>query len=343
MTSRSPPADRTSEIRILPVVSAGDRTVLIDWLDDRYDVVTAVDPSEPLHEGTIDLCILDPANFDRYRDVLIDARETARPRILPYLLVHPGDGPLVDPDARQYVDDVIVTPISQRELAWRVESLLQLREFSLELERRNAQLEYLVSAGAHDLRNALNIAHGYVELLDDSDPVDRIRNALDRMEGLVNNLLTVHRIEQGVTEEHLEPVDLPTLVSECWDVTPGTNADIEVTLPADTRIRAKPDLARQLVENLLRNAIDHGGETVTVRVGTLDEGDGFYVADNGSGIPVSDRETVFEYGHSTGAGSGIGLSIVKHVVDVHGWDVRVTESETGGARFEISDVVVTGC
>ncbi len=72
-------------------------------------------------------------------------------------------------------------------------------------------------------------------------------------------------------------------------------------------------------------------------VGTVD--DGFYVADTGPGIPESDREKVFESGYSTGEdGTGFGLRIVEEVVDAHGWDIRVTDSDQGGARFEITGV-----
>ena len=74
-----------------------------------------------------------------------------------------------------------------------------------------------------------------------------------------------------------------------------------------------------------------------VTVGDLE--DGFYVADNGPGIPAEHRETVFEPGYSTrDDGTGFGLAIVQDVADAHDWTVRVTESEMGGTRFEIRDV-----
>jgi signal transduction histidine kinase len=72
-------------------------------------------------------------------------------------------------------------------------------------------------------------------------------------------------------------------------------------------------------------------------VGTLE--DGFYVADDGPGIPPAAREDVFEAGYSGSAdGTGFGLSIVEQVVDAHGWDVHVTAGEDGGAQFEITGV-----
>lgn len=74
---------------------------------------------------------------------------------------------------------------------------------------------------------------------------------------------------------------------------------------------------------------------MTVRVGPLE--DGFYVEDDGPGIPVADRERVFDHGVSTTEhGTGYGLSIVRTIVGAHGRDIRVIDAADGGARFEIT-------
>jgi len=130
-------------------------------------------------------------------------------------------------------------------------------------------------------------------------------------------------------------------------------------------VEADDSRLQELFENLFRNAVEHGGDDVSVRIGTLDEAsidetgtddtdtddtgagsalptqrvsrDGFYVEDDGPGIPDDEREKVFEHGHTTAEeGSGLGLSIVSSIADAHGWTVTATESESGGARFEIS-------
>jgi signal transduction histidine kinase len=85
------------------------------------------------------------------------------------------------------------------------------------------------------------------------------------------------------------------------------------------------------------DAVEHTETGVTVRVGTLE--DGFYVEDDGPGIPEDDREQVFERSFSTAAdGTGLGLSIVTSVVEAHGWSITATDGQDGGARFEISGV-----
>jgi signal transduction histidine kinase len=100
-------------------------------------------------------------------------------------------------------------------------------------------------------------------------------------------------------------------------------------------------LAR-LFENLFRNSVEHGsrpeGDGVSVCVGTLPGG--FYVEDDGVGISPGERGHVLEFGYSTTEdGTGIGLGIVEDVATAHGWTVSITESASGGARFEFTDVV----
>jgi signal transduction histidine kinase len=87
--------------------------------------------------------------------------------------------------------------------------------------------------------------------------------------------------------------------------------------------------------------VDHAStgeraEGLTVTVGTLDDTrEGFFVADDGPGIPIEDREVVLERGYSTVDGTGYGLAIVAGLADAHGWTVEATESESGGARLEV--------
>jgi Signal transduction histidine kinase len=143
---------------------------------------------------------------------------------------------------------------------------------------------------------------------------------------------------QGQDVDETERVHLSSIAEACWRSVETGNA--ELLNEVDLLFQADSDRVRQLFENLFRNAVEHGGEDVVVRAGTLPEKDGFYVEDNGSGIPDSRRETVFEVGFSTGDdGIGLGLSIVEAVVSAHGWTIQVTEATTGGARFEISNVV----
>jgi signal transduction histidine kinase len=129
-----------------------------------------------------------------------------------------------------------------------------------------------------------------------------------------------------------EPVHLATLAEECWETVETDCATL--TCRTDRVVEADRSRLRQLLENLFANAVEHGGDAVTVTVGDLGEG-GFYVADDGPGVPPDERESVFDVGYSTMTdGTGFGLNIVSQVADAHGWDVAVTESDDDGARFE---------
>ena len=205
-----------------------------------------------------------------------------------------------------------------------------------ELVRQNEQLEDFASIVSHDLRNPLNVATGRLELLQDeyqSEHTAQIETALERMEALIDDLLTLAQHGDGVAET--ESLGLEQVVQQCWRTVETGEATLVVD--EDRVIEADENRLQQLFENLVRNAIEHGGETVTITVGGTD--DGFYVADSGRGIPEDERADIFEPGHTTATnGTGFGLSIVEQIVEAHGWSVDVCESESGGARFEISGV-----
>jgi len=205
-----------------------------------------------------------------------------------------------------------------------------------DLQEQNERLEEFVSVVSHDLRNPLNVASGRVELAraeHDSDHLAATTRAHDRMEGLISDLLTLAREGEAVRDP--ERTSLPELFETAWrGVQTG---DGTLVVRTDAVVEADPGRLRQLFENLVRNAVEHGGSDVTVIVG--ETSDGFYVADDGPGIPEDEREQVVESGYSTtDGGTGFGLAIVSEIATAHGWDVTVTESDTGGARFEFSGV-----
>jgi PAS domain S-box-containing protein len=214
--------------------------------------------------------------------------------------------------------------------------LTDQREYERTIERQNEQLGEFASVVSHDLRNPLQVAGGRLELVReecDSDHLDAVEAAIERSQSLVTDLLTLAREGNRVSDPG--PVPLGAFVDECWHTVATSAATLDTRV--DRQIHADRSRLRQLLENLFRNAVEHGGETVTVTVGDVE--DGFYVEDDGPGIPEEDREAVFEAGFSTIAdGTGFGLSIVEGVADAHGWTVRVTESDDGGARFEITGV-----
>lgn len=205
-----------------------------------------------------------------------------------------------------------------------------------ELQRQNERLDDFANIIAHDLRNPLSVVTGRVEMAWEAtnDPnLDPAMSSLKRMEQIIEETLTLAR--SGAVIDEPRAVDLEDLANQSWRNVETDEATLEIEDPPT--ISADRDRLLHLFENLFRNAIEHGRSDVTLRVGALP--DGFYVEDNGSGIPETDRETVFEAGHSTSpGGTGFGLAIVKQIVDAHGWNIAITESPAGGARFEVTQV-----
>ncbi|UHH24258.1 two-component system sensor histidine kinase NtrB [Halobacterium noricense] len=207
------------------------------------------------------------------------------------------------------------------------------------LERQNEQLERFAGILSHDLRDPLNTARAQVALAKNADDpteyLDELEHIHQRMGDLIEDVLTLTK--QGHTVGEPEPVSPAAVAEEAWQNVGGPEATLHVE---DIGVvQADRERLLSLFENLLGNAIRHAGDDVTVEVGPLSAGDGFYVADDGPGIPEADHADVFDYGFTTDDdGTGFGLNIVESIADAHGWTVSVTDSEAGGARFEFAGV-----
>lgn len=213
---------------------------------------------------------------------------------------------------------------------------------------------------SHDLRNPLDVAKAHLQAAretDDPEHFDSVADAHDRMERIIGDVLTLTREEEVVDPS--EQVSIETAATDAWQSVDTEQAvlDLSDSLPTTT---ADPDRVRRLFENLFRNSIEHtvnasvdsadedsvaepardDGEReaheskVTITVGSV--ADGFYVSDDGPGIPPEKQETVFEPGHSTrDGGTGLGLAIVERIAAAHDWDIRLTSADSGGSRFDI--------
>ncbi|NHN40497.1 PAS domain S-box protein [Halorubellus sp. JP-L1] len=251
-----------------------------------------------------------------------------------------------------------------------VRDITERKRRERELERQNERLEAFASIVSHDLRNPLGVSQGYLDLAREAASpevaayLEHVGDGLDRMEDIVGDVLALARQGQTVTET--EPVTLEGLAREAW-----SNVETEdATLEVDDDLHFGADRSRLLrsFENLFRNsvehgstsnrtqsgdAIEHGGGDVTVTVGPIEHraggfrfgtsddasSTGFYVADDGPGMPAEIREHAFDSEFTTSDdGLGIGLWVVREVASAHGWHVDVVENDDGGARFEFTDV-----
>jgi signal transduction histidine kinase len=208
------------------------------------------------------------------------------------------------------------------------------------LEDETENLREFASIVSHDLRNPLSVARGHLELAletGDDEHVRKVREAHDRIESIIEHTLSLASHE---SELQLTAMPLEALARRSWESVDTEAATLDID--SSRAIEGDAERLRQLFENLFRNAIEHGvtdstdSETaVTVWVGALP--DGFYVEDNGPGIPEAEREAVFERGYTNAEeGTGIGLAIVADVAEEHDFDVTITDGSDGGARFEFT-------
>jgi PAS domain S-box-containing protein len=230
------------------------------------------------------------------------------------------------------------------------------RERERELARKNDRLEEFASVVSHDLRNPLNVATGRLDFAReahaDDEHLEIVADALDRMERLIDDLLALAR--QGRAVGATESIPLAGVVDASWATVATADATLHNAL--DLTVQGDRTRLEQAFQNLFRNAIQHGGDDVTVVVDDLPDEPGFFVEDDGPGIPEGDRDRVFEPGFSTrSGGTGFGLNIVKEVFEAHGWTVTVTagagaapdpatpqQDGGAGARFEIRGLEASG-
>lgn len=212
---------------------------------------------------------------------------------------------------------------------------------------------------SHELRTPLSLIKGAVETLLDgakNDPaaltklLDIIDRHADRLTRLIDDLLLLAKLDSGRMPLHVQVLGLRPLVQEVMDDLGSRAADrqmlLESTLTDGLTTRADPDRLRQVLSNLIDNAIKYGRAAgrIVISGQAIDEGWlEVRVHDDGPGIPPETQARVFERFYRIDkarsrdqGGTGLGLAIVKHVVQTHGGKVRVESSPGQGTAFIIT-------
>lgn len=222
------------------------------------------------------------------------------------------------------------------------EAALRRLENERDLERQNERLGAFVDVISHDIPNHLNVADIRLDLArkqGDLSQLDDVALAHGRIESVISDMRTL--VDHGKQIDSVDWLSFEDVVGNCWSTCRGENEAVSLEIESSGRIQADESRFKQLLENLFWNALEHGGSTPTIRVGLLDHG--FYVEDDGPGIPDSERQKVLSPGYTSLDGEdhfGFGLAIVREVARAHGWTLDVTESDAGGARFEITGVTL---
>jgi len=251
-----------------------------------------------------------------------------------------------------------------------IQDITGRKERERELRQQNERFDEIAGVISHDLQTPLATARGRVELAAETGDVSHAADALDaldRLDELRQDLAELLRTQELIDER--TEVALADVAEAAWEtVDPHPAATLEVV--DQITVVGDASALERCFENLLSNAVEHGSTSppsqaqddavehgatdsqapegaaaegaagVTVRVGTCEGG--FYVADDGPGVPEDRRDEIFSPGTSTDPdSSGMGLTSVRQIVQAHGWRIDVTESAEGGARFEITGVETT--
>ncbi|WP_168219941.1 HAMP domain-containing sensor histidine kinase [Salarchaeum sp. JOR-1] len=257
----------------------------------------------------------------------------------PCLLVTSQDHETIDEEHLELATDVITPEFSSVEIEKRVQSLSRLHTLSVQVGKQQ-QLAQAASILSHDLRNPLNVAQANLDLAQENKEAeyfDRVDHSLNRIEELIADVSTLARQEYDLGD--FATHSLQELAREAWEECTTVACSLNITTDEEVSLRGNRSALKELLTNLYRNAIAHNESPVTITVGAVDNG--FYVADDGQGISAGEQDCIFETGYTTRQeGTGLGLSIVEQVVEAHGGEVAVTDSDAGGARFEITGVTV---
>lgn len=324
-----------ADIQIL-VTNDANRRALASVIDDQHTPITDPDLKPA------DLYFVDDISLPQYQDALEAHKREQAPIFCPVVLIRRDQTvvtvDLLTPDEREHpalVDEILTAPIDKHILFRRITNLQARRQQMMKVHEKKEQMEQFASMVNHEFRNSLNVLDGWLDVARErreEEAFNQCQFAVDQMKRIIGETGLLlgdgeYKLDRGV-------IDVGTACKASWEGVANSDASLE--LSTTQQIIADEDRLAQLLNNLFRNAVEHGGDEVTVTIGDLD--DGFYIEDDGPGIPEDERESVFEQGYSTqNSGSGLGLVVVQKVADLHGWEVRVTDGDTVGARFEITD------
>jgi PAS domain S-box-containing protein len=224
------------------------------------------------------------------------------------------------------------------------------KEYERRLERSNERLQEFAYILSHDLQEPLRMVSSYVDLLEaelgddlDADTREYMEFAVDgadRMRGMIDGLLEYSRVETEGKE--FESVDAEAVVDGVIDdlQLAITEADAEVTVGDLPTVTADFDQLGQLFQNLLTNAIDHGGQGTTVEVTATETSQGteFAVSDDGPGIPADQQDEIFGLFDKGGDsdGTGIGLAVCERIVARHDGEISVESTPGEGTKFYVT-------
>ncbi|NPA75006.1 MAG: PAS domain S-box protein [Euryarchaeota archaeon] len=208
--------------------------------------------------------------------------------------------------------------------------------------RESKQLqELLLHILSHDIKTPLSVILGYTELLRDDcneEYISEISHAVEQILTMIKNIRMISKLDMGKIEEGKEQYSITKVIQESIDIVSKSHPECEFKLVDDeVSLEGYSALMQEALTNIMSNACKYGAHRVVVSIEAKDGKALIKIADDGPGIPDEIKEKIFEpfvkYGTE---GSGLGLSIVKRVVELHGGKIWVEDNKPHGSVFIIS-------
>jgi signal transduction histidine kinase len=307
----------------------------------------------PLDGEAIDLVLADATALGTHGEWLAERIERERPLPLPCLLLASEStgrrffAPEGGHDLCHLVDDAVTTPVDPALLDRRVRAYLRLRRQAAALDRRHDQLSLLAQVLRHDIANAATVVTGWGETLRDevtpegAEALERVVRGGQRIRELVENSRDLTALIEAGHDLDTEAMPLAPILRTEVDAVRRVHASttravtVDVDAPPPSIEVIAGGMLPSVFANLLSNAVRHNdAETVEIRVGVEVSVDEVLVrvADNGPGIPDAEKESVFEPATKRvdSPGEGLGLSLVKRLVDSYGGRVWFEDASGDG-------------
>jgi PAS domain S-box-containing protein len=317
------------------------RTETLRWTDEVYRIHGISTEYDPTVEGAL----------DAYHPEDRPEIEAALDRLV-------ADGEPFDLEARIYTADDEVRWVRARGTPWHeagtmvgargtFQDVTERVEYEHRLQRQRDDLDVLNQMVRHDIRNDLQVVTAHAETLRpevDGDDAERVEKILSHAGNAIELTRSARDLAEVMrqTDPDLEPVPLRTVLEseleEVRETRPDATVTTEGTVPAVT-VRAG-EMLSSVFRNLLKNAVQHNDTDdpeVTVSATTGDGTVEVAVADNGPGVPDERKEEIFGQGEKglESSGTGIGLYLVRTLVERYGGDVRVEDNDPEGSVFVV--------
>lgn len=309
-------------------------------------------------ESDVDLYILDHASLLQTQGLLRARREAESPAIVPSLLITNGPSKHQSSNTPwDLIDDVVRAPIDPAELLGRVQVLLRARQFSLRAAEAEKQRLDLLNIVAHELRTPLAAIKGFASAIltfsdrlapdEHDDYLREISTAVDHMSEMVGNLLDLARLESGRLRIDRQPEALLPVLAAAVTEARQRFPDRVIILDAPEelpQVLADRRRLRQVVANLIENAVKYSPEGGEIEVSSAADGERiwFAVTDHGIGIPAEHHSAVFESFYRVNSphtrdisGTGLGLAICRRIVEEHEGTIELQSAEGCGTTVTV--------